>query len=128
MFFLQFLLQVTTSLILASMANYWLMIPTAFMCIIFLGLRHIYVKTARCLKRLESMGKQNCKIMTTILQCCFFSLLKGEVRYLRIQMQQSPVFQPFERANPMTLSFENSTHFKTAIPLSVSYSIHYHVL
>lgn len=52
------MLQAITSLILVSMANYWLLIPTLVMSIIFFGLRHIYVRTARCLKRLESMGKQ----------------------------------------------------------------------
>lgn len=55
-FALQFLLQTVTSLILVLVANYWLLIPTLFMSLIFFGMRHIYVKTARCLKRLESMG------------------------------------------------------------------------
>lgn len=76
-YFLQFLLQVTTSLILVSMANFWLLIPTALMSIIFLALRHIYVKTARCLKRLESMGKKvamkNFQIIMT-MQILFFFL------------------------------------------------------
>ncbi|XP_055309579.1 probable multidrug resistance-associated protein lethal(2)03659 isoform X2 [Sitodiplosis mosellana] len=52
-----FILQVTTSLSLVLMTNYWLAIPTAIMSLIFLGLRHIYVRTARCLKRMESMGR-----------------------------------------------------------------------
>lgn len=51
------MLQAITSLILVSIANYWLLIPTLVMSVIFFGLRHIYVRTARCLKRLESMGK-----------------------------------------------------------------------
>lgn len=56
LFALQFLLQTVTSLILVLVANYWLLIPTLTMSLIFYGMRHIYVKTARCLKRLESMG------------------------------------------------------------------------
>lgn len=55
-FLLQFILQVTTSLILVLVANQWLLIPTVIMTMIFFGLRHIYVRTARCLKRMESMG------------------------------------------------------------------------
>lgn len=58
-FLTQFLLQVTTSLILVLLANYWLVIPTFIMSCIFYILRNIYVKTARCLKRMESMGKYN---------------------------------------------------------------------
>lgn len=61
----QFVLQVTTSLILVLLANYWLVIPTVVMSIIFFGLRHVYVRTARCLKRMESMGmfhsNENCE-------------------------------------------------------------------
>lgn len=54
--YFQFVLQAVTSLILVLVANYWLLVPTIFMGCLFYGLRHIYVKTARCLKRLESMG------------------------------------------------------------------------
>ncbi|XP_031637356.1 probable multidrug resistance-associated protein lethal(2)03659 isoform X2 [Contarinia nasturtii] len=52
-----FILQLITSLILVLLANYWLIIPTFIVSCIFLYLRHIYVKTARCLKRMESMGR-----------------------------------------------------------------------
>lgn len=44
-------------MILVSITNYWLLFPTAIMTVIFYGLRHIYVNTARCIKRIESLGK-----------------------------------------------------------------------
>lgn len=53
----QFFLQFAAIMILVSITNYWLLLPTAIMTAIFCGLRHIYVNTARCIKRIESLGK-----------------------------------------------------------------------
>lgn len=53
----QFFLQFVAIMILVSITNYWLLLPTAIMTVIFYGLRHIYVNTARCIKRIESLGK-----------------------------------------------------------------------
>lgn len=53
----QFFLRFGAVMILVSITNHWLLLPTALMNIIFYGLRHIYVNTARCVKRIESIGK-----------------------------------------------------------------------
>lgn len=55
--FKQFFLQFTAVMVLVSITNYYLLLPTVLMSAAFYGLRHIYVKTARCVKRIESMGK-----------------------------------------------------------------------
>lgn len=44
------------SLILVSMSNIWVMIATIAMSLIFYGLRHIYVSTGRCLRRMDAIG------------------------------------------------------------------------
>lgn len=53
----QFFLQFAAIMILVSITNGVLLIPTAIVTIIFYGLRHIYVNTARCIKRIESLGE-----------------------------------------------------------------------
>lgn len=45
------------SLILVGLSNYWVMAATIVMSVIFYRLRCIYVNTARCLRRLEALGR-----------------------------------------------------------------------
>lgn len=45
------------SLVLVSLTNFWVMIATVAMSLIFYRLRHVYVSTARCLRRIEALGK-----------------------------------------------------------------------
>lgn len=44
-------------MILVSMTNYWVLIPTFFVAILFAGFRQIYSRTARCLKRIEATSR-----------------------------------------------------------------------
>lgn len=39
------------------MTNYWVLIPTFFVAILFAGFRQIYSRTARCLKRIEATSR-----------------------------------------------------------------------
>lgn len=45
------------SLILVSLTNTWVAVATIGMSLVFYGMRHIYVSSARCLRRLEALGK-----------------------------------------------------------------------
>lgn len=67
------------------MANYWLIIPTVIMSLIFFGLRHIYVRTARCLKRMESMGMNGNWLTIQIENNCYNS-------HFLIRIGRSPIF------------------------------------
>lgn len=53
----QFILQSLGNMILVSVTNYWLLVPTFLMSLLFYKLRQIYVKTGRCVKRVESLSK-----------------------------------------------------------------------
>lgn len=53
----QFFLELIAILTLVAVVNYWLLIPTFIMSLLFYGLRHIYVHTARSIKRIEAMSK-----------------------------------------------------------------------
>ena len=43
----------------AIASNYWLAIPIVFLAIIFFSLRQYFLKTAREVKRLEAIGKDD---------------------------------------------------------------------
>lgn len=53
----QFFLELIAIIILVSMVNLWLLVPTFVMSLLFYGLRHVYVNTARCIKRVEALSK-----------------------------------------------------------------------
>lgn len=82
----QFVLQAVTSLILVLVANYWLLLPTIFMGCLFYGLRHIYVKTARCLKRLESMGNDRMVWILSVSVILIFFII------VTFKTGRSPIF------------------------------------
>lgn len=44
------------SLILVSSTSFWVKLATVGMCLICCKLRHLYVSTARCLRRIEALG------------------------------------------------------------------------
>lgn len=46
---------------LVVFVNFWLIIPTILMLIIFGFIRLVYIKAARCMKRIESMSKWKSK-------------------------------------------------------------------
>ncbi|XP_031633880.1 probable multidrug resistance-associated protein lethal(2)03659 [Contarinia nasturtii] len=52
-----FFLQCTMSLILVSMTNIWLVVVTLVLSFIFYAIRHIYVSSARCLRRIDALGR-----------------------------------------------------------------------
>lgn len=52
----QFLLQSISSLVLISFGNVRLIFLVFVLSGIFLGLRYVYVSTARCMKRIEATG------------------------------------------------------------------------
>lgn len=43
--------------VLVSIANAWLLVPTLAMAAVSYGLRHVYINTARSVKRVESLSK-----------------------------------------------------------------------
>lgn len=43
-------------IVLVSISNLWLLLPTAVMAVLFYGLRYVYVNTARSVKRIEAMS------------------------------------------------------------------------
>lgn len=53
----QFLLQSIATLVLITLGNVYLLVLVFVLTGIFLGLRHIYVCTARSMKRIEVTGK-----------------------------------------------------------------------
>lgn len=44
-------------IILVSITNVWLLLPTIVMSVLFYGLRQVYVNTARSVKRVEAMSE-----------------------------------------------------------------------
>ena len=53
---LQLSLRFLSSILTAAVANYWVFIPAVVIIVSFLALRRYYLKTARDIKRLESIG------------------------------------------------------------------------
>lgn len=58
--YLQFVLQALGNMILVSITNHWLLVPTCVLLIAFCALRQIYIQTGRCVKRVESLCKFSC--------------------------------------------------------------------
>ncbi|KAJ6637207.1 putative multidrug resistance-associated protein lethal [Pseudolycoriella hygida] len=54
---LLFFLELFAIIILVLLVNYWLLLPTFIMSILFYALRHVYVNTARCIKRVEALTR-----------------------------------------------------------------------
>lgn len=50
-------MEFTAIISLVAIVNYWLLLPTAVMGVLFYGLRHIYTNTARSIKRVEALSK-----------------------------------------------------------------------
>lgn len=44
-------------IVLVTIANPWLLLPTLLMAAISYGWRYVYIHTSRCVKRLESLSK-----------------------------------------------------------------------
>lgn len=126
-------------MILVSITNYWLLFPTAIMTVIFYGLRHIYVNTARCIKRIESLGKFYTHTHTAhtyysmahsawnFIYIYFFSQYQQDaVQFSRTQMQQSTDCRRFVRAKHNTLWQRNSMNCKISTPAHGTYSLLHH--
>lgn len=56
-FCVQFILQTAGSLILVSTTNYWILIPTFFTIILFHLLREVFIRTGRCVKRIDAVSR-----------------------------------------------------------------------
>ncbi|XP_055588125.1 probable multidrug resistance-associated protein lethal(2)03659 [Uranotaenia lowii] len=54
---LYFFLELVGIIVIVSLANYWLLVPTAIMGVIFYLLRHIFLETARNVKRAEAITR-----------------------------------------------------------------------
>lgn len=54
---LVFFVELIAIVTLVSIVNYWLLVPTFVMSLVFYGLRHVYVNTARSVKRLEALTR-----------------------------------------------------------------------
>ncbi|XP_053685764.1 probable multidrug resistance-associated protein lethal(2)03659 [Sabethes cyaneus] len=52
-----FFVEFTAIITLVSIVNYWLLLPTAVMGIMFYGLRYVYTNTARSIKRVEALTR-----------------------------------------------------------------------
>lgn len=55
--FFQFFLEFFATMVIVAIANYWLLIPTFVMTILFYILRYVYISTARSIKRVESLSE-----------------------------------------------------------------------
>lgn len=55
-FQIQFVLNFSAIMIIVAIVNYWLLIPTAVMSILFYLIRNIYVSSGRSLKRIEALS------------------------------------------------------------------------
>lgn len=56
-FLFQFILEFLAIVFLVVLVNIWLIVPTILMLLMFGLLRLVYIKAARCMKRIESMSK-----------------------------------------------------------------------
>lgn len=69
----QFFLELIAIIVLVSTVNLWLLLPTFVMSLLFYGLRHIYVNTARAIKRVEALSKYR-YILIAIMQINSYKL------------------------------------------------------
>ncbi|XP_068155675.1 ATP-binding cassette sub-family C member 4 [Drosophila tropicalis] len=54
---LAFVIDVSGVLIIVAIANYWLLVPAAIICLLLGLIRYLYVNTSRSVKRLESISR-----------------------------------------------------------------------
>lgn len=54
---LYFFLELAGIIVIVSLANYWLLVPTAIMAALFYALRYVFLKTARNVKRVEAITR-----------------------------------------------------------------------
>lgn len=59
----QFFLHLIGIVVIVSIVNYWLLVPTFVMLIIFITLRSIFLKSSRNIKRVEAISEQNNSIL-----------------------------------------------------------------
>lgn len=70
------------SLILVALTNIWVMIATFVMTFVFYQMRHIYVSSARCLRRIEALGIKVFEMPINIINHLLnVSLLQGAVPF-----------------------------------------------
>lgn len=126
-FSLQFSLQAAMSLALVSSTNFWVMLATVGMSLIFYRLRCVYVCTARCLRRIDALGKLISFHIVHSKSIDFHTVKQVEVQSLAIQMPPSADSVQSERQIQNKLSSTNSIPCKTKTPASVSRSRRPHV-
>ncbi|XP_055302412.1 probable multidrug resistance-associated protein lethal(2)03659 [Sitodiplosis mosellana] len=78
-------LQSIMSLVLVSLTNTWVAVATLGMSFVFYGMRHMYVSSARCLRRLEALGRSAIISHTnaTINGLCTIHATKSEAVLLK---------------------------------------------
>lgn len=54
---LQFFLELSGIIVIVALANYWLLIPTAIMGVVFYLLRGVFLRAARNVKRVEAISE-----------------------------------------------------------------------
>ncbi|EAT33898.1 AAEL013833-PA, partial [Aedes aegypti] len=54
---LYFFLELAGIIVIVSLANYWLLVPTAIMAALFYALRYVFLETARNVKRVEAITR-----------------------------------------------------------------------
>lgn len=63
----QFFLNITAIMCIVAIINYWLLVPTAIMTILFYLIRSVYVNTGRSVKRIEALSKfRDCLIPNSL--------------------------------------------------------------
>jgi ATP-binding cassette subfamily C (CFTR/MRP) protein 4 len=57
-------------IVVVAVVNYWMLIPTAVMLVLFFMLRMYYIATSRSVKRLEGISKSVIFLFYIILSIC----------------------------------------------------------
>lgn len=66
---LQFVLNFGGIMVIVTVINFWLMIPTLLMIILFYLLRTYYVRAGRSLKRIEALSKLQLRYEPVMVLC-----------------------------------------------------------
>ncbi|KAM8705279.1 hypothetical protein ACLKA7_009701 [Drosophila subpalustris] len=91
---LNFAIDVSGVLIIVAIANYWLLVPAAFLVVILGCIRYLYVNTSRSIKRLEGISRSPIYSLTN-------QTFQGltTVRALQAQGAMENEFHEYQNAN-----------------------------
>lgn len=102
-------------MIVVAIVNYWLLIPTIFVGIIFYFIRNYYLSTSRSIKRLEGVSKliqyfscSNRYIETPFLKIIFVFLARSPVfSHLNASLQGMITIRAFEAQSALSKEFDD---------------------